>query len=104
MSVLWYQMSHLRKMPSQYAMKMKRLSCKIFQEYYKPPMPIEMVGIKQIGAISQWEGIHIQNKNQIERQAALPFDLDPDRNPKYYPAHPQIRELMYTLRMHGLYR
>ena len=97
-------MTRLPRLPSQYAMKMKRLSCKIFQEYYTPPVPKELVGMKDLGQIFKWHGPHIQNKNQIERQAALPFDLNPDRNPKYYPAHPQIRELMHTLRMHGLYR
>lgn len=98
LAMSWY------KLPSSYAQKMKRLSCKIFGEYYKPPMPEELAYTIDKGHVGKWSGIHSQNQQQIGRQSALPFDLDSDWNPKYYPAHPQMKSLVHYLRLHGLFR
>lgn len=83
---------------------MKRLSCKIFGEYYTPPLPVELASVKDVTPQMKWKGVHIQNENQIAKLSALPFDLDPNRNPNRYPAHPQIRHLVHVLRYHGLFR
>ncbi|KAI1301365.1 28S ribosomal protein S33, mitochondrial [Halotydeus destructor] len=94
----WY------KIPSNYSQKMKRLSCKIFGEYYTPPAPAEYVYMADTSVLARFNGHHYQNEQQTKRQSALPFDLNPDKNPNYYPAHPQIRSLVHTLRLHGLFR
>ena len=47
---------------------------------------------------------HHQNESQIAKLSRPPFDLNPDENFNYYPAHPQLRQLMHTLRLHGLFR
>ena len=94
----WY------KVPSTYAQKMAKLSCKIFQEYYRPPAPRELVNNKNIAPLQVYNGPHDQNEALILRNSKKPFDLDSTQNYNYYPAHPQIRELMYTLRKHGLFR
>ncbi|RWS09423.1 28S ribosomal protein S33-like protein [Dinothrombium tinctorium] len=92
------------KSPSKYAQRMARLSCRIFGEYYKPPMPKEIALDPDKQSAEKWEANHYQNMAAIETHSKLPIDIDPDRNPNYYPPHPQIRHLMWVLREHGLYR
>lgn len=94
----WY------KLPSAYAQKMSRLSCKIFGDYYTPPPPKPIMTVVNTANYQVFMAPHIQNRALIHRNASLPIDLDRSRNFNYYPAHPQIRSLMHTLRLHGLYR
>lgn len=100
MVVRWF----VPKVPSLYSQKMKRLSCKIFGEYYYPPMPKEVAASNDIIRKKFWAAAHEQNEAVIRRQAQLPADLNTCWTMKYYPPHPQIRNLMYSLRQHGLYR
>jgi len=92
--------------PSKYALRMMKLSGRIFGEYKRPPMPYEitrraMVDNKERNA---WESFHWQNEQTIARTAERPADLESIRKPTYYPAHPQLQDLMGVLRDHGLYR
>ncbi|RWS24168.1 28S ribosomal protein S33-like protein, partial [Leptotrombidium deliense] len=89
---------------SKYAQRMTRLSCKIFGEYYKPPMPKDIFVEPNIETQIRWESEHYQNVASINRLSLKPFDFNEDKNHLYYPPHPQLRTLMYTLREHGLYR
>ncbi|KAJ6219906.1 hypothetical protein RDWZM_005718 [Blomia tropicalis] len=91
---------------SKYALRMLKLSGKIFSEYIRPQMPHEisravLVDGKQR---TQWESYHYQNEQIVERSKERPADLLPTRNPHYYPAHPQLKDLISTLREHGLFR
>lgn len=92
------------KMPSVYSQKMNRLGCKIFGEYYYPPQPVEIAMCNDIERTNQWKKVHHRNESLVKRLAELPNDLNRHMRVDYYCPHPQIRELMYTLRMHGLYR
>lgn len=94
----WY------KLPSTYAQKMSRLSCKIFGEYYTPPPPKALMTTSDPRNYVVFMGPHKQNGSEIIKNSRLPFDIDPGKNFNYYPPHPQIRELMFVLRQHGLYR
>ena len=92
--------------PSEYSLRMMKLSGRIFGEYKRPPMPHEisrevMVDTKERNS---WESFHYRNEKTIKRLSEKPADLQAIRSPDYYPAHPQIRDLMTTLREHGLYR
>ena len=92
--------------PSKYALRMMKLSGRIFSEYKRPPMPREisrevMVDNKERRA---WESFHFQNESTVKSNAERPSDLEPTRRPDYYPAHPQLKDLTATLRKHGLYR
>lgn len=92
------------KLPSHYTQKMNRLSCKIFGEYYYPPMPKDLAWSEDFIRKKRWASLHEQNEAVIRRQSRIPADLSTEWNIKYYPPHPQIRSLMYTLRQYGLYR
>lgn len=94
----WY------KLPSAYAQKMSRLSCKIFGEYYTPPAPKAVMTMKNPTNYVLFHAPHYQNESQIKKLSRIPFDISPETNFNYYPPHPQIRKLMYTLRLHGLFR
>ena len=91
-------------LPSTYSQKMNRLSCKIFGNYYTPPMPKDVAESNIFGLQNDWKKVHTQSEAVILRQSKLPDDLNPEWTLKYYPPHPQIRSLMYTLRQFGLYR
>lgn len=91
-------------LPSAYSQKMKRLGCKIFGEYYTPPVPVDAVKSNYLHLQREVMRVHAQSEAVILRQSKLPDDLNPSWNLKYYPPHPQIRSLMYTLRQFGLYR
>ena len=91
---------------SKYTLRMLRLSSKIFSEYIRPEMPPELGRNKTVDPMPRqaWHSYHYQNEEMISRLAARPADLEPIRKPDYYPGHPQIKDLMATLREHGLYR
>lgn len=94
------------KNPSKYALRMLKLSGRIFAEYNRPAMPNEisravMVDPRQRQA---WQLYHYQNEQVVERLAQEPSDFQRTRTPHYYPPHPQLKDLMATLREHGLYR
>jgi hypothetical protein len=91
-------------MPSSFSQKMDKLSCKIFGEYYRPPMPPHVAAITNPAVHFHWGKVHDQNQALIKRQSKLPDDIDPWKTINYYPPHPQIRSLMHTLRQFGLYR
>lgn len=90
---------------SKYAARMAKLSGRIFGEYKTPPVPKDI--IKEVhndpAPRHKWHALHTHNKKNIHLIARLPHDIDPFFV-KYYPPHPQIRQLMYTLREYGLYR
>ena len=90
--------------PSLYSQKMKRLGAKIFNEYRPPDMPKEVATAADKAVIKDFNYTLRSNHNVIERQMKEPNDLNSGWNPKWYPAHPQIREMMFTLRKYGLYR
>lgn len=84
---------------------MRKLSCKIFNEFYIPELPRKDFdyGITH-DPIMKWSQKWFSDFRTFERNMEKPKDLDPMRNYKYYPPHPQIRELTGTLRDYGLYR
>lgn len=91
---------------SKYALRMMKLRSKLFNEYIRTPMPYEisravLVDPRQRQA---WDSHHFQNEQMVNRFSQLPSDLDHIRSIRYYPAHPQIGDLMSLLRQHGLYR
>lgn len=90
--------------PSLYDQRMKRLSCKIFNEYYEKPMPRDLARSGDHQAKKVFMSSLIQDYNLISRVSAMPIDLDDNRNANYYPAHAQISALTYKLREYGLYR
>ncbi|OTF81125.1 hypothetical protein BLA29_000540 [Euroglyphus maynei] len=95
-----------RKHVSKYALRMMKLRSKLFNEYVRTPMPYEisravLVDPRQRQA---WDSHHFQNEQMVNRFSQLPSDLDHIRSIRYYPAHPQIGNLMTLLRQHGLYR
>jgi hypothetical protein len=90
--------------PSLYSQRMKRLSCKIFNEYYEKPMPRDLARSADHEAKRSFMSKLIQDYNLIARVSTTPIDLDDNRNDKYYPAHPQIRSLTFKLREYGLFR
>ena len=90
---------------SKYQQRMRRLSCKIFNEFYIPE--IEKKDMDH--GFSHPPNYTFANKwhndmRVFERNQERPLDLNPDRNYKYYPAHPQIRQLTHVLREYGLFR
>ena len=96
---------HLCTFSSKYDQRMRRLSCKIFNDFYIPEKPIKDFdyGV-QHPPLNAW---FIKWHNDIlvyERNQARPIDLDSTRNHKYYVAHPQIRLLTHLLREYGLFR
>ena len=91
---------------SKYAIRMMKLSGRIFGEYKRPPIPREITRAVMLDnkQRSKWESYHYQNESTINKSAMLPPDLDVMRTPNYYPAHPQLKDLMTSLREYGLYR
>lgn len=90
---------------SPYAQKMRKLQCKIFNEYYIPEMAKKDLEY----GIQHQPCIHFTNRwfseaRVIERAQDLPRDLNQDKIHKYYPAHPQIRLATHILREYGLFR
>lgn len=94
----WY------RLPTLYSQRMSRLSCKIFGQFYHVPMPKEIGNGVSLVPKYYWETVQFHNNRTVERMAQKPSDLDTNINPNFYPAHPQIRELMYVLRQYGLFR
>lgn len=90
--------------PPLYEQRMKRLSCKIFNDYYEKPMPRDLAHSADLQAKKTYLSKLIQDHNLLLRMSTMPLDLDDTRNEKYYPAHPQIRSLTYKLREYGLFR
>lgn len=84
---------------------MRKLSCKIFNEFYIPELTKKEFEYGTWHApVNQWTIKWFNDLRAMERNQERPIDLNSDRNPKYYPAHPQIRELTHTLREYGLFR
>lgn len=90
---------------SKYHQRMRKLSCKIFNEFYIPEIPRSDLnyGISH-KPVAMWMSKWHSDLRVFERNQELPIDLDPSRNHKYYPAHPQYRALTHTLREYGLFR
>lgn len=90
---------------SKYHQRMRRLSCKIFNDFYVPERPKKDFDYGHgHPSIFVWSAKWISDRRVYERNQDKPLDLNPDRNYKYYPAHPQIRMLTHVLREYGLFR
>lgn len=90
---------------SAYSQKMRRLSCKIFNEFYIPELTKKELDYGTgHQPVAQWVGRWFTDMRAFQRNQDRPIDLDPNRNWNYYPAHPQIRALTHQLREYGLYR
>lgn len=90
---------------SKYSQRMRKLSCKIFNEFYVPELSkkdLEYGHHHQ--PVNQWIQRLVTDIRVYEKNFERPIDLDSGRNMNYYPAHPQIRELTHVLREYGLYR
>lgn len=84
---------------------MRKLSCKIFNDYYIPELTRQEMdyGISH-GPVASWFANWYSDFRTWERNQERPIDMDESRNHKYFPAHPQVRALTDTLRQYGLYR
>ncbi|CAG2165301.1 unnamed protein product [Oppiella nova] len=93
-------------MSSKYSQRMARLSQKIFGQYRRPPMPpdIQRHRTRAVYARHAFAALHHRNEAVIDRMSSLPLDLDCQRNPLYYPPHPQVYVLINRLREMGLFR
>lgn len=89
---------------SKYHQRMRRLSCKIFNEFYIPELDKKDLDHGYTPQVMNWAVKWHNDLRTVERNQERPVDLDPDRNPHYYPAHPQFEELTHTLREYGLYK
>lgn len=90
---------------SKYSQKMRRLSCKIFNEFYTPELSKKELDYGSFHPpVTAWYTKMFSDYRAWERCQERPLDLNPARNYKYYPSHPQIRALAGTLRDYGLYR
>lgn len=85
---------------------MRKLSCKIFNEFYIPELSKkEMDGYGAFHKPNKDFTVRWHSDMRVwERNQDKPFDLDSQRNEKYYPAHPQMRLLTGILRDYGLFR
>jgi hypothetical protein len=84
---------------------MRQLSCKIFNDFYIPELPKKDFDYSRSHPpVQQWINKWHNDMRAFERNQDKPFDLDEWRNYKYYPAHPQIRQLTHVLREYGLFR
>ena len=90
--------------PVLYEERMKRLSCKIFNEYYEKPMSESLAKSSDQNLKCKFLEKDAYRRNLISRFSSMPFDLDNNKNPNYYTNNPQIRELTYKLREYGLFR
>lgn len=102
-------MSKSLKLPwffsSKYDQKMRRLSCKIFNDFYIPELTKKELDYSiSHPPVAQWANKWHNDMRAWERNQTIPDDLNSETNYKYYPAHPQIRELTGVLRNYGLYR
>lgn len=90
---------------TKYAQRMRRLSCKIFNDFYVPELPKKDLDYgTHHPPVTEWSTKWFNDYRAYARNQDKPLDLDSNRNEKYYPAHPQIRALTYTLREYGLFR
>lgn len=91
---------------SKYQQRMRKLSCKIFNDFYIPELSKkeELDYSRSHPPVQQWLNKWHSDLRAYERNQDRPFDLDGSRNYKYYPAHPQIRQLTHVLREYGLFR
>lgn len=84
---------------------MRKLSCKIFNEFYIPEINKKEYEYDiSHPSTSQWLVKVRSQYSTFERNKERPGDLDPQKNPKYYPPHPQLRYLTNELREYGLFR
>ena len=90
--------------PTLYEQCMKRLRCKIFNEYYEKPMSEAMARSSDQNLKCDFLDRDAYRRNLIQRFSLPPFDLDDDKNPNYYTHNPQVRTLTFKLREYGLYR
>lgn len=90
--------------PSLYSQKMRRLGAKIFNEYRTPDVPHEVATSADDKIRQDFIYKDRTCKTLVQRQSKIPDDLNTWFNPEYYPPHPQLRSLMYIVRLHGLYR
>lgn len=90
---------------SKYSQRMRKLSCKIFNEFYVPELPKQELEYGyHLPPIMKFAANWQSDMRVFERNQEMPSDLNQNRSHKYYPSHPQIRELTHTLREYGLYR
>jgi len=95
---------HPKADTSNYQLRMEKLSAKIFNKQAFPVIPKEMQKDPDKAPFWNWIEDHLRLWMVALRHAEKPRDLDTEWRPDYYPAHPQIRELTYRLRAHGLFR
>lgn len=89
---------------SKYSQRMRRLSCKIFNDYNIPELEKRDLDHGPTPQVISWVAKWHNDLRTVERNQEKPVDLDTRRNPHYYPAHPQFELLSHTLREYGLYR
>lgn len=90
---------------SKYSQRMRRLSCKIFNDFYIPELSKKDMDYGPYHPpVVEWRSKWVNDARAYERNQDKPLDLDANRNIKYYPAHPQIRGLTNQLREYGLFR
>lgn len=91
---------------SKYTQNMRRLSSKIFNDFYTPELesPRDLAYGTSYAPVREWASNWFADQRIVERNMELPIDLNSAKNRKYYPAHPQIRALTHTLRNFGLFR
>lgn len=90
---------------SKYQQRMRRLSCKIFNDFYVPELPKQDLDYSYYHQpVQAWIKKWFSDMRAMQRNEDLPLDLNPQLNPKYYVAHPQFRMLTNELREYGLYR
>ena len=90
---------------SKYSQRMRKLSCKIFNDFYVPEISKKEYehGFSH-PSTSHWLKKVFSDYRTFERNTEKPGDFDTRRNPNYYPAHPQVRQLTHHLREYGLFR
>lgn len=99
----WYQLPVF--ITNKYNQRMRRLSCKIFNDFYVPELTkTDLDYGKYHAPVQQFINKWHSDLRAFERNQVLPFDLDESKNHKYYPPHPQYRVLTDKLREYGLYR
>lgn len=104
--IIWKNLYWMRyhREPDLYKERMKRLSCKIFNEYYEKPMSESLARSSDQNLKCKFLDKDAYRRNLISRFSSIPFDLDNSKNPNYYTHNPQVRELTFRLREYGLLR
>lgn len=99
--ILFNNISWMRsyKEPSLYDQRMKRLSCKIFNEHYEKPMSQSLARTSDQDLKRKFLQRDAYKRNLISRFSEIQFDLDDNRNQNYYTHNPQVRELTFKLRV-----